>query len=823
MERKPIDIIIPIYNAYDDLRKCIKSVKAYTDLTFDRLILINDCSPDERIMPYLEYLKEDNIVVINNEKNKGFSGNVNLGMSLSEDRDVILLNSDTIVTKNWVNKIVECAYSADEIGTVTPLSNSATLCSTPIMCQDNNIPDGFTVQEYADLVERCSLKKYPRITVAVGFCMFIKRTVIKEVGWFDAETFERGYGEENDFCNRAEQLGYIHVMCDTTFIYHKGTVSFVSDEKQKLIDAHDKILQERYPIQMRNNHLYCMNNPDQYIRDNINLYAELNNGKQNLMYVLHLDFREDAVNNVGGTQFHVRDLVENLKDRYNIFVFARVQEKLRLSIYANNEVKTLEFNIGEADSFPRIHDAKQKEIYSNVLKAFNIQLVHVHHTHGLSFDIFYAAQELGIPVYLTLHDFYYVCPNEKLLSSDVGYCTGKTDEEHCKKCLFEKVKIASTVPFMKKWREECHEVLSICEKLITPSNSTKEIYTMYYPDISEKIIPIYHGSEFVQRKHDEISIGEVKVDQRVKCNWDHIFTFNGDANAVIGWCILENINCMNLDVFVEMSDGNGNVTYAKARHERRMDVAEALGNMEYEYSGFRANLFKEEYESEQIYIRIIIQYGNEFYSDGIVKEVANTVTKKNRKSFNVAFVGGMVEAKGSKLAIDLIKNSPDNINWYIMGNIGDEELANLESDNLYKTGGYEKDNLKKLLDRYQIDLVCVLSVWPETFCYTISESLLCGVPVLATDIGAMGERMRINQCGWIVDANSTYEDILRKINCIRKGKKEYLQIKNNAEKYLEKSLGNMREEYNESYQELIIQNNKNHSFDSKLVFEALKI
>ena len=278
MERKPVDIIIPIYNAYDDLRKCIKSVKTYTDLTFDRLVLINDCSPDERIMPYLEYVKEGNILVINNEKNKGFSGNVNLGMSLTEDRDVILLNSDTVVTRNWVNKIYECAYSAEEIGTVTPMSNSATLCSTPIMCQDNNVPEGFTVQEYADLIERCSLKKYPRITVAVGFCMFIKRNVIKEVGWFDAETFERGYGEENDFCNRAEQLGYIHVMCDDTFIYHKGTVSFVNEEKQKLIDAHDKILQERYPIQMRNNHLYCMNNPDQYIRDNINMYADLKNG-----------------------------------------------------------------------------------------------------------------------------------------------------------------------------------------------------------------------------------------------------------------------------------------------------------------------------------------------------------------------------------------------------------------------------------------------------------------------------------------------------------------------------------------------------------------
>mgnify|MGYP004640743213 CR=1 FL=1 len=822
MERKPVDIIIPIYNAYEDLRKCIKSVKQYTDLTFDRLVLINDCSPDERIMPYLEYLREDNILVINNEKNKGFSGNVNLGMGLTEDRDVILLNSDTVVTKNWVNKIVECAYSAEEIGTVTPLSNSATLCSTPIMCQDNKIPEGFTIQEYADLIERCSLRKYPRITVAVGFCMFIKRNVIKEVGWFDAETFERGYGEENDFCNRAEQLGYIHVMCDDTFIYHKGTVSFVNEEKQKLIDAHDRILQERYPVQMRNNHLYCMNNPDQYIRDNINLYAELRNGKKNLMYVLHLDFREDAVNNVGGTQFHVRDLVENLKDDYNIFVFARVQEKIRLSIYANDRVKTLEFDIGQEDSFPKIHDRKQKEVYENVLKAFNIQLVHVHHTHGLSFDIFYEAKRLGIPVYLTLHDFYYVCPNEKLLSSDIGYCTGKTDEEHCKKCLFDKVKIAQTVPFLGKWREECHKVLAMCDKLITPSNSAKEIYAMYYPDIADRIIPIYHGSEFVERKHDEIAIGEVKVNPRVKCNWDHIFTYSGDSNAVIGWCVLENINCMNTNVFVEMSDDVGNVKYTKARHERRMDVAAALGSGEYEYSGFRANLFKEEFETDKLKIRIIVQYGNEFYTDGVIKEFDNKVIEKKRKNFNIAFVGGMVEAKGSKIAFELIKNSPDNINWYVMGNIGDADLANLETDNLYKTGGYEKDNLKKLLDRYQIDLVCVLSVWPETFCYTISESLICGVPVLATDIGAMGERMRINQCGWLVDSDASYTDILEKIKEIRKNKGDYKKVKELAENYVEKSNTAMVGEYKVLYNECILNKAIIDTYNSILIFGGYK-
>ena len=53
---------------------------------------------------------------------------------------------------------------------------------------------------------------------------------------------------------------------------------------------------------MRMNHLYCMENPDQEIRDNINMYTKLHNGKQNILYLLHLDFQEGAFNNIGGTQ-----------------------------------------------------------------------------------------------------------------------------------------------------------------------------------------------------------------------------------------------------------------------------------------------------------------------------------------------------------------------------------------------------------------------------------------------------------------------------------------------------------------------------------------
>ena len=123
MRNESVDIIIPVYNAYEDLVTCINSIKRWTDLNKHRLVIINDCSTDERMEPYLEKLKNENCMVIHNKTNQGFSSNINLGMAQSEDRDVILLNSDTVVTQNWVEKLLACAYKDAWTATATPLSN----------------------------------------------------------------------------------------------------------------------------------------------------------------------------------------------------------------------------------------------------------------------------------------------------------------------------------------------------------------------------------------------------------------------------------------------------------------------------------------------------------------------------------------------------------------------------------------------------------------------------------------------------------------------------------------------------------------------------
>ena len=74
------------------------------------------------------FIKENqslNIILIDNKDNQGFVRTVNIGMQYSH-HDVVLLNSDTEVTRNWLSKIQNCTYSKPAVATVTTLSKNAT-------------------------------------------------------------------------------------------------------------------------------------------------------------------------------------------------------------------------------------------------------------------------------------------------------------------------------------------------------------------------------------------------------------------------------------------------------------------------------------------------------------------------------------------------------------------------------------------------------------------------------------------------------------------------------------------------------------------------
>lgn len=790
---KGIDIIIPVYNAYDDLRICLDSLYKYTDLHENRLILINDNSPDERIKSFLDSQQKENVIIIHNSINKGFSNNINIGIAQSENRDVMLLNSDTIVTKSWVEKIIKCAYSDCSIGTVTPLSNNATLCSVPNFCEENTLPEGMTVDQVAAIVEECSLRKYPRITVAHGFCMFIKREVINIIGNFDAETFGRGYGEENDFCNRAEQMGFIHVMCDDTYIYHSGTKSFVSKEKEAYIREHDCILNERYPQQMQKNAIHCQENPNRWVGKNIAYHLDIWNGKKNIFYLLQSDFREGADDNVGGTQLHIKHLTMGLRENMNVFVAARDNDYLQITAYVGDNEHVFRFYIGQKEPFPLLRNRKLAKIFRTVLLGFKIDLVHVHHTAATSLDIYYEADRLAIPIVFTAHDFYYICPNEKLLDSCGNLCIEK-EKKDCEKCLKEKKGIYENNNYLHMWRKWHGEAIGMCRYVITPSNSAKEIFARYYPQYDCKIIVIEHGID----AQGVLEIAESDINKSEDVIWqiDKV-DMNCRCPAIYGKAYMKGEQEKRRKIILKVSDEAGNVLFLPTNYDIKHDVLD-------ESNQFFAFIPNQKLNGGKITIMLIILKDNKYYSD-FRTEIIEKITFTKKADFRVAFIGGINEEKGGEIVTEIIKHGNSQIEWYVFGGIGEKSLFNLQKQNLIKTSYYHSDDIETLLRLHLIDVVCILSKWPETFSYTLSEAIIGQCPVITTDIGALGERTRRNKYGSVVRMGNTKqiaENVIDIISQWRVQKDEYQQLQAIVRSYNHKTIKIMCAEYAELYQEL---------------------
>lgn len=807
-----IDVIIPIYNAYEDLVKCVSSIWKHTDLKNNRLILVNDKSTDSRIKSYLDDIKGENIIVHHSEKNGGFSASVNIGMGYSDDNDVILLNSDTIVTSNWVNKIQECAYSEETIATVTPLSNSATLASFPIFGQDNPIPENVSIDELAEIVERCSFKSYPQITVAVGFCMFIKRNVIKEIGNFDEKTFGRGYGEENDFCCRAELMGYKHVLCDNTFVYHKGTGSFMSEQKKALIEEHVGILEERYPASMRNNHIFCMSRPYQYIRDNISMYLKMYNGKKNILYVLHSDFKTGASNNVGGTQLHVKDLTMNLLDQYNVFVASKEDGKIQISCYIDEKTMLFEFDDKNVNAYYTFRDNRQANLWENILSAFHIDLVHVHHISRMSLDIYYIASNMNIPIITSIHDFYNLCPTYFMYNINGGVCKGQ-DTSLCEQCMQEQLRICHGDMYIRKWRSEMMKALALSSIFVYPSNSAKEMFCSVYP-LSTPSMVIGHGiSDDIQNDY----VQNYELAECTNCCIEKIDFVN--ENVIEGWAYIEGFNNKNVGVIVQLLQNNRIIQEVCANKSYRLDVDNAFGQSgQYISSGFQARIMKEAIGEKHVDVRVLLTANNHSY---IAKEIPDVSVQQDiiGEGMRVAFIGGISAVKGSNIAYEMISKGED-IEWFIFGNIApDEKLSGYEAPNLHKYGAYERKNIKTILQNNKISVVCIMSRCSETFCYTLSEAIDAKIPVLAYDIGAVGERVRENKLGILFSLDASAEMILSKLRSFCQDD-EWIEVEASVKKYSVKTTKQMADEYKNLYEKTFVAKKQYSESDAKLLWDA---
>lgn len=218
----PPAVVIPVFNAPEQLSRCLEAVRRTVDPAAS-VIVIDDASDHPAVAEVLRDHR-DGWTVMCNPENLGFVATANRGMVAAAPADVVLLNSDTVPAGRWLVRLAACLASDPAVASATPFTNNGEIASLPELCTAAPMPAD--PEAWARACREAGPPRYPDIPTAVGFCMAMKRRCIDAIGGFDERAFGRGYGEENDWCMRAAEAGWRHVLCDDAFVAHEGNASF---------------------------------------------------------------------------------------------------------------------------------------------------------------------------------------------------------------------------------------------------------------------------------------------------------------------------------------------------------------------------------------------------------------------------------------------------------------------------------------------------------------------------------------------------------------------------------------------------------------------
>jgi len=494
-----VTIVVPIYNAPHDVEVCIERLLAYTP-KFAKILLIDDCSPDERIGQILKkYQDVNSIRIMRNAENMGFTRTVNKGIDEAGEDDVILLNSDARVTPCWLEGMLTAAYSAPNIATVTAMSDRAGAFSAPKMGNDNKLPEEVDEITFARAFRRRSLGLYPRVPTGNGFCMFVRRKCIKSIGSLDAEAFPRGYGEENDFCMRAVRAGWINVIDDRTYVFHDRSKSF-GDTKTELMTAGRAVVDARYPEYKNAIRIFSTSEKIALARNRALLARQDCIESRGRAWVPRILFV--IATQTGGTPQTNRDLMQALSGAFDGWILRSDSRMLELTHMSEDGKTRLVRSRKLLDPVdPVTHNSDEYDaVVFNWLQEFDFDLVHIRHLgwHGLSLPLI--ARQLGQKVVYSFHDFYALSSTFKLID-DMGIFLGENYFEESsiyRECLWPKEALPTpNGNWLKFWRQKFQNALVHCDAFVTTASSARRLILNAMPNLSaDRFVVIPHGRDF---------------------------------------------------------------------------------------------------------------------------------------------------------------------------------------------------------------------------------------------------------------------------------------------------------------------------------------
>lgn len=220
MDKKKLTIIIITYNSQDHIESCLKSIE--NQKIPSNIILIDNNSQDKTLEKIKN--KKNNFNLIKNKLNLGFAQAVNQGIAYSKknlNTDLfLLLNPDTNLKKDCLNKIIKKIKSDSKIGLCSPVIKNPK--NNEIIFRQGQI----NWWKMKTLHENNPNKKMDYLT---GCCLLIKKSVLDKLKGFDEKFFL--YYEDADFCLRAKKNGLALEIAENATCFHQESQSSNNETK----------------------------------------------------------------------------------------------------------------------------------------------------------------------------------------------------------------------------------------------------------------------------------------------------------------------------------------------------------------------------------------------------------------------------------------------------------------------------------------------------------------------------------------------------------------------------------------------------------------
>ena len=415
----PVDVVIPAYRGCLQTLACLESVLASIPRG-TRVWVVEDASPEPDLVAALQALaRQKRIRLIRQSENRGFPSTANAGLRACAPRDAVLLNSDTLVAPGWLDRLRAAAYSASDIGTVTPLTNDGTIVSYPDVEGGNPVPDLAACVSMDSLAQQANPAAVVEIPSGVGFCLYLRRDCLEQVGLFREDCFAQGYGEENDLCLRARHLGWRSVAATSVFVAHVGGQSF-GPARTHLMGRNLVVLNRLHPGYDALIAAHVAADPLAPARRRIDAlrWAERRARAGSAILVTH-----------GGGGGVDRVVTERC--------MALAEAGLRPIVLRPGALKRGTCRL-EADdcAYPNLIYAVPSELpeLARLLRADRPRHLELHHLLGHDHAVLGLARILRLPLDLFVHDYAWFCQRIALVSTGRRYC-GEPDVAGCTACI----------------------------------------------------------------------------------------------------------------------------------------------------------------------------------------------------------------------------------------------------------------------------------------------------------------------------------------------------------------------------------------------------